>query len=85
MRAPKVFRLAADDCQSITSGWVFLVFGVGNFGDWADVLVGLTPVWLWRSGLTVLGAVSYVLVVWLALLELRPFLAGPVLDRGRSR
>jgi hypothetical protein len=52
----------------------FLFSGVGNFGDWADVIHSLEPAWLWRIGLTILGAVSYVLMVWLALLELRPFL-----------
>ena len=63
----------------------FLFSGVGNFGDWADVLAGLTPVWLWRTGLTVLGAVTYVLVIWLALLELRPFLAEPDWRRGGAK
>jgi hypothetical protein len=62
-----------------------LFSGVGNFGDWADVLAGLTPVWLWRTGLTVLGAVTYVLVIWLALLELRPFLAEPDWRRGGAK
>jgi len=52
----------------------FLFSGVGNFGDWAYVIHGLQPAWLWRAGLIVLGVVSYTLVMWLALLELRPFL-----------
>ena len=63
----------------------FLFSGVGNFGDWADVVAGLTLVWLWRIGLTVLGALSYVSVVWLALLELRPFLAEPDWRRGGAK
>jgi len=53
----------------------FLFSGVGNIGDWADVTSGLTPVWLWRTGLTIVGAISYMLMVWLSLLELRHFLA----------
>jgi len=69
----------------LQAGGYFLFSGVGNFGDWADVLAGLTPVWLWRTGLTVLGAVSYVLVVWLALLELRPFLAESDWRRGGAK
>ena len=53
----------------------FLFSGVANFGDWADVIGGLSPVWMWRAALTVFGAVSYLLAIRLALLELRPFLA----------
>jgi len=63
----------------------FWFSGVGNFGDWADVLVGLTPVWLWRTGLTVLGAGTYVLVIRLAVLELRPFLAEADWRRGGAK
>ena len=63
----------------------FLFSGVGNFGDWADVIHGLAPAWLWRSGLIILGLVSYALVVWLALLELRPFLAERDWKRGGAK
>ena len=69
----------------LQAGGYLLFSGVGNFGDWADVLAGLTPVWPWRTGLTVLGAVTYVLVIWLALLELRPFLAEPDWRRGGAK
>ena len=63
----------------------FLFSGLGNFGDWAYVIHGLAPAWLWRGVLTVLGAVSYVLAVWLALLELRPFLGEPDWRRGGAK
>jgi hypothetical protein len=69
----------------LQAGGYLLFSGLGNFGDWADVIAGLTPVWLWRTGLTVLGAVSYVLAVWLALLELRPFLAANDWRRGGAK
>ncbi len=36
--------------------------GVGNIGDWADVVRGLTPFWAWHAGLFFLGAGGY----WLA-------------------
>lgn len=52
----------------------FLFSGIGNIGDWAYVIHDLPPAWLWRAGLTVLGMVSYPLLVWFSLLELRPFL-----------
>jgi hypothetical protein len=63
----------------------FLFSGVGNFGDWAYVIDGLVPAWLWRTGLTVLGGVSYMLMVWLVLLELRPFLGETDWKRGGAR
>ncbi len=52
----------------LSAGGYFMFSGVGNFGDWADVIHGFPPALLWRCGLTVLGVVSYVFVVWLALL-----------------
>jgi hypothetical protein len=58
------------------AGGYFLFSGVGNIGDWAAVIQGFEPSWLWRTGLTLLGVSSYLLFVWLALLEMRPFV-GP--------
>jgi len=37
----------------------FLFSGVTDFGDWAAVISGLHPHWLWRVLLVVLGSVSY--------------------------
>lgn len=37
----------------------FFYSGVSNFGDWAQVIQGMQPYWLWRIGLIVLGVVSY--------------------------
>jgi hypothetical protein len=57
------------------AGGYFLFSGIGNFGDWADVVAGWQPAWAWRVGLTALGAVTYFLLfVPLCLRELRPFL-----------
>ena len=36
--------------------------GVSNIGDWAAVVRGLTPFWIWHGGLFLLGASTY----WLA-------------------
>ncbi len=55
----------------------FLFSGVGNIGDWAAVVEGMRPPWIWRVGLTVLGIVTYFFVfVPLTLRALRPFLGG---------
>jgi hypothetical protein len=56
----------------LSGGGYFMFSGIGNFGDWAD-------------GLTLLGVVSYLLVVWLALQELRPFLSERDWRRGGAK
>ena len=63
------------------AGGYFLFSGIGNIGDWADVIQGQQPAWLWRVGLTVLGALSYSLFIWIALREMGPFLGR---DRAAS-
>lgn len=37
----------------------FFFSGVTNFGDWAQVIHGLRPHWLWQAGLIAIGAASY--------------------------
>jgi hypothetical protein len=37
----------------------FFFSGVTNFGDWAGVIAGLRPHWLWQAGLIVLGIGTY--------------------------
>ena len=38
----------------------YLLFsGLGNVGDWAVVVRGWTPAWLFRAGLAIVGAASY--------------------------
>jgi hypothetical protein len=69
----------------LQGGGYFLFSGLGNFGDWAEVIRGLGPAWLWRTGLVVLGVVSYVLLMWLALRELRPFLGEGDWRRGGAK
>jgi hypothetical protein len=51
----------------------FLFSGVMNFGDWAAVIRGLQPHWLWQLGLVVLGAVSYYASMLLVAAKLRVF------------
>lgn len=61
----------------------FLFSGVGNIGDWADVIRGLQPTWAWHAGLAVFGAALYFLLVCVAGRELLRFLpAGE--DRWRA-
>jgi hypothetical protein len=42
-----------------TGAGCFFFSGVTNFGDWAAVISGLHPYWLWRTLLAVGGAATY--------------------------
>jgi len=37
----------------------FFFSGVTDFGDWARVILGMHPHWLWRASLAVVGIVAY--------------------------
>jgi hypothetical protein len=68
------------------TGGYFLFSGVGNIGDWAVVIQGLQPAWIWRVGLTVVGVVSYMFFMWISLLEMRPFIGADPMGRvARAR
>jgi hypothetical protein len=47
--------------------------GIAAFGDWAAVISGLSPAWLWRILLVVFSVVSYYLSLQLISVEMRPF------------
>jgi hypothetical protein len=48
----------------------FLFSGIGGIGDWAEWMKGLSPIWGWRVGFALLGAVSYFVSGWLLAREL---------------
>jgi len=54
----------------------FLFSGIGGIGDWGEFIQGLGPQWLWRIGLTVFGAATYLLAARISLLELRPLIGS---------
>ncbi len=66
------------------AGGYFLFSGIGNIGDWAVVVAGWQPAWVWRFALIALGTVTYFfLFVPLCLRELRPFVGGDAEMRVR--
>ena len=65
-----VMTLAAN---LFTGTGYFFFSGVTNFGDWAEVIRGLQPHWIWQAGLIVLGVVSYYASMLLVARELRRF------------
>lgn len=54
----------------------FLFSGIGGIGDWGQFIQGLGNQWLWRIGLTILGAVTYLISARITLLELRPLIGS---------
>ena len=61
----------------------FLFSGIGGIGDWGDFIEGLGPQWLWRIGLTILGAITYLFAARISLLELRPLIGSTKEQRYR--
>jgi len=57
--ALRFFLLIAMSFNLLSGAGYFFYSGVTNFGDWAMVVQGLSPHWLWRTGLVVLGVTSY--------------------------
>ncbi len=57
-----------------TGYWLFS--GVANVGDWAYVIEGWTPHWLWRLVMAIIGLVSYTFVVWFSLHEFGKIIGG---------
>ncbi len=45
----------------------FIFSGVANIGDWASVINGWEPAWVWRIVMTVIGLVLYMLAIWFSL------------------
>jgi hypothetical protein len=66
-----------------TATGYFLFSGIGGIGDWGDFIQGLGPQWLWRIGLTIFGAATYLLAVRISLLELRPLIGSDKKERYR--
>ena len=55
----RYFLLIACAYNLFTGTGYFFFSGVTDFGDWAAVISGLHPHWLWRVLLVVVGACSY--------------------------
>jgi hypothetical protein len=71
--ATRYFLVLAMAGNLFTATGYFCFSGVFNFGDWAAVIQGLQPNWMWRVGLFVLGAASYYASMLLVGAKLQPF------------
>ncbi|HVB86218.1 MAG TPA: hypothetical protein VNK23_06075, partial [Candidatus Dormibacteraeota bacterium] len=55
----RLFLFAGCTFNLFTGSGYFFFSGVSNFGDWAQVVAGLHPHWMWMVLLTVGGAIAY--------------------------
>ena len=69
----RYFLVLAMAGNLFTGTGYFFFSGVTNFGDWAAVIQGLQPHWLWQLGLVVLGVASYYASMVVVAAKLRPF------------
>jgi len=63
----------------------FLFSGLTNFGDWAAVISGLHPHWLWRALLVMVGASGYFGAVVVVGIGLVRYVGIPRHEQGRLR
>ena len=60
---------------NLMQGTGYLLYsGVGNVGDWAQVIQGIEPEWLWRIVLAAVGGASYYRITLMMFAQLDPFL-----------
>jgi hypothetical protein len=81
----RFFLLITMAFNLFTGTGYFFYSGVTNFGDWAAVIRGQNPYWLWRAGLVVVGMAAYwgaMVVVGRSMVE---FMGVPASDAVRFR
>ncbi|HYL11172.1 MAG TPA: hypothetical protein VEU31_10575 [Candidatus Acidoferrales bacterium] len=71
--ATQYFLVLAMAGNLFTATGYFFFSGVANFGDWAAVIRGLQPHWMWQLGLVVLGVASYYASMLVVAAKLKPF------------
>lgn len=81
----RYFLLISCAFNLFTGTGYFLFSGVTNFGDWAAVISGLQPHWLWRALLTVVGACSYYAAVLVVGSGVVRYVGIPRNQQGRLR
>src|SRR5208337_1680839 len=81
----RYFLLITCAFNLFTGTGYFFLSGVTNFGDWAAVISGLHPHWLWRALLVVVGACSYYAAVLVVGIGVVRYVGIPRPQQGRLR
>jgi len=71
--ATRYFLVLAMAGNLFTGTGYFFFSGIFNFGDWAAVIQGLRPHWMWQFGLVVIGVVSYYASMLVVAAKLKAF------------
>src|SRR5580700_5575611 len=71
--ATRYFLVLAMAGNLFTGTGYFFFSGVTNFGDWAAVIRGSQPHWMWQLGLVVVGVASYYASMLVVAAKLKPF------------
>lgn len=71
--AMRYFLVLAMAGNLFTGTGYFLFSGVFNFGDWAAVIQGFEPHWMWQLGLVLVGLASYYASMLVVAAKLKPF------------
>jgi hypothetical protein len=77
----KYFFWIAMTVNLFTGTGYFVFSGIGGIGDWGAFIQGFGSQWLWRIGLTLLGAATYLLAARVSLLELCPLIGSDTKGR----
>ena len=81
----RYFLLTSLAFNLFTGTGYFFFSGVTNFGDWAAVIAGQQPYWLWRTILVVIGVASYYGALLLVGSGLVRYVGVPRNESGRLR
>src|SRR5580658_10278387 len=83
--AMRYFLVLAMAGNLFTGTGYFLFSGVFNFGDWAAVIQGAEPHWMWQLGLVLVGLASYYASMRVVAAKLKPFRGPHDVARERQR
>jgi hypothetical protein len=81
----RYFLLIACAFNLLSGTGYFFFSGVTDFGDWASVISGLYPHWLWRVLLVAVGAASYYAAVRVVGVSLVRYVGVPLEEPRRLR
>jgi hypothetical protein len=81
----RFFLLTSAAFNLLAGTGYFFFSGVTNFGDWAVVTADLSPHWLWRTLLVVVGMAAYYVSVFVVGIGLVRYVGVPRTEQRRLR
>jgi hypothetical protein len=81
----RFFLLTSAAFNLLAGTGYFFFSGITNFGDWAVVIADLSPHWLWRTLLIVVGLAAYYVSVFVVGIGLVRYVGVPRAEHRRLR